>query len=300
MRVTNKYNLPAPVVNALTHDEYTRGESNRSVSQLIDSPQYRILKKEHRDQITYDASELIWIALGKGVHHMFENHGGAQNYLPEQRLFAEILGWTISGQMDLQEVMDKKVAIFDYKVTSVWSLIFGKDKYVDQLNFYAWLARRNGYEVESVNVIFVLRDWRKSDADKKGKDYPQAPIVVVPMELWDEEKCDAYVHDRVEKHQDAEMLRLMGAPLPKCTDDERWVRDKTYAVKKDGNKTAVRGSITPAKSAAERMASRLTEETGKKHYVETRGGEPIRCAQGWCPVADYCDQWQAERKDWES
>ena len=49
MNYTNVTNLPQPIFKALTHSDYTKGHSNRSVTQLIDSPRVRILRKEHDD-----------------------------------------------------------------------------------------------------------------------------------------------------------------------------------------------------------------------------------------------------------
>lgn len=38
MKLTNRFGLPDPVVRALTRNEYSKGHSNRSITQLIDSP----------------------------------------------------------------------------------------------------------------------------------------------------------------------------------------------------------------------------------------------------------------------
>lgn len=288
MKVTNKFNLPEPVVAALTHDDYSRGESNRSVTQLIGSPRVRILKKEHEAKITFDASELVWIALGKGIHKMFEDHAGGK-WRPEERLFADVSGWTISGQVDIQHHADGTVTMYDYKITSVWSVIFWKDDYDKQLNFYAWLARQNGMRVSALNIVFVLRDWRKSDSEQgRIKDYPKAPIMVLPAKLWSDEEQDAYVAERVAVHQSAEFDRLAGETLPYCTDEERWAKEDKFAVMKKGRKTAVRVLDTADKAQA------MADDLGPGHYVEERPGEKTRCAQGWCPVAEWCDQWQDE------
>ena len=59
MKLTNKYGLPQPVVTALTRSEYSRGESNRSITQLIDAPRVRILKQEHQEELTEDVSEKL-------------------------------------------------------------------------------------------------------------------------------------------------------------------------------------------------------------------------------------------------
>ena len=72
MNYTNVTNLPQPIFKALTHSGYTRGHSNRSVTQLIDSPRVRILRKEHDDDITEDVSDMGWCVLGRSVNKLFE------------------------------------------------------------------------------------------------------------------------------------------------------------------------------------------------------------------------------------
>ena len=42
MPISNKFNLPPVVVNALTVDNYSRGDSDISVTSLIDSPRVGI------------------------------------------------------------------------------------------------------------------------------------------------------------------------------------------------------------------------------------------------------------------
>ncbi len=59
MIITNHTNLPEPVFKALTHSDYSRGHSNRSVTQLIDSPRVRILRKEHDDEITEELLNVV-------------------------------------------------------------------------------------------------------------------------------------------------------------------------------------------------------------------------------------------------
>ena len=59
MKLTNKFNLPAPIVAALSENNYTKGESHRSVTTLIDSPRVRILREKYEDQIEEDVSEVL-------------------------------------------------------------------------------------------------------------------------------------------------------------------------------------------------------------------------------------------------
>ena len=289
--ITNKTNLPKPIYRALCHSDYDRGESNRSATQLIDSPRVSILRKEHRDEITTDCSEMVWACVGTSVHALFERHSTGESEIPEQRLFAEVDGWNISGAIDLQ-VMDGKggVSIYDYKVTSVWSVIYGKPEWVNQLNFYAWLVEQNTeLSVNSLNVLAVLKDWRQREADTKS-DYPQSGIVSVPIELWTREERDAYVRERVDLHQDAEYGRLVGEELPPCSAQERWEKPATFALKKGKNKRAIK--LFSSHEDAQAHIDEFLSDDAKKYWIEERPGEPVRCMGDWCKVSAWCKQFK--------
>ena len=88
MKLTNKFNLPAPIVAALSENNYTKGESHRSVTTLIDSPRVRILREKYEDQIEEDVSEMMWSVLGTAAHNIFENHAEGE-YVSEERLFVK-------------------------------------------------------------------------------------------------------------------------------------------------------------------------------------------------------------------
>ncbi len=285
MRITNHTNLPEPVYQALTHSDYSRGNSNRSVTQLIDSPRVRILKAENDNLIQEDASDMVWSVLGTAVHNMFEQHQ-PDGHIVEERLFAEVDNWVISGAIDLQRSEgDGTVTILDYKCTSVWSVIYGKKEWDRQLNFYAWLVEQNGEtEVSALSIVAVLRDWQRNRSGEKN--YPQAPIVIVDIPLWSQQDRDSYVRERVRLHDEAEFLRLTGEPLPLCSDDERWKKPDTFAVKKEGNKRALR--VLDSMQQAE-------EYMGEKEglAIEVREGRYTRCEDNWCRVAEWCDQWRS-------
>jgi hypothetical protein len=285
MQVTNKHNLPEPIVAALTKSDYSRGASNRSVTQLIDSPRVRILRAEHADEITEDASDMVWSVLGTAVHKMFEE-GEQEGYEKEERLFVEVNNWVISGAVDLQRSDGDSVEILDYKCTSVWSVIYGKVEWENQLNFYAWLVEKSKeVNVSGLKIIAVLRDWQRKKAET-DKSYPQAPIVEVDVPLWDKATRDDYVTQRVEEHSHAEFERLTGGDLPECTPSERWEKETTYAVKKKGNKRATK--VFDNETDAMDMIA-----TDDKLEVEVRPGASTRCEGDYCRVARFCDQWRA-------
>ena len=159
MKLTNKFGLPDPVVRALTRSEYSKGDSNRSITQLIDSPRVRILRQEHWDDLEEDVSEKMWAVMGTAAHKMFEDTADEKR-VSEERLYTEIDGWVISGAIDVQKIENDGIVVMDYKTTSVWSVILGKSQWEYQLNCYAALVRRvKNVPVKGLKVIAILRDW---------------------------------------------------------------------------------------------------------------------------------------------
>lgn len=291
MQYTNRHNLPELVYKALTHDSYSKGESNRSVTTLIDSPRVRILRQEHADKIVDDISDRAWSVLGTAVHGVFESQR-ADGHIVEERLYAEVDNWVISGAIDVQRVEDDgTVTLLDYKCTSVWSVINGfKREWQLQLNFYAWLsAVSKGVFVNKLQVIAILRDWQRKKAEM-DRSYPQSPIVAVDIPLFADEEIDALVKTCVKRHSDAEFERLTGGDLPPCTDEERWMKPTKYAVRKKGGKRALR--VFDSWSDANDMVIATSETTEVE--IEERLGEYTRCKDNWCRVAEWCDQYQGE------
>ena len=235
MKITNHHNLSPPIVKALSRDDYTRGKSHRSVTQLIDSPQVRILRERHWDDLTEDVSEKMWTVLGTAVHRIFEDHAG-DDVISEERLFVEVDDWVISGAIDLQDAR----GIVDYKCTSVWSVIHDKIEWELQLNAYAWLMRHaKGVSPKELRIVAVMRDWNRRQAESDAS-YPQAPIAELPITRWSDSDQDKYMEGRIALHQFAEFRNFSDESLPPCTDAERWTRPTTYAAKKTTQKRALK------------------------------------------------------------
>lgn len=219
MKYTNNHNVPIEVIRAVQNDPYTKGEGvTLSVTQLIKSPRIVALQAKHDDEITVDYRDEVFKLLGKGVHTVLEkSNEGDDNLIPERRLYAEINGWKISGQTDSMSLREKMLT--DYKCTSVYAISADKPEWEEQLNLYTWLWRKHGYEVERLRIMAILRDWRRSEADKKF-DYPQSPVVSIDIPIWGFVKQSEFIESRVRLHQEA-----MKGDLPECSDDDRWVRN---------------------------------------------------------------------------
>ena len=288
MKVTNNHNLPPTIVSALSRDDYTRGKSHRSVTQLIDSPQVRILRERHWDSLTEDVSEKMWSVLGTAVHKVFEDHTEG-DVISEERLFVEVDDWVISGAIDLQDAR----GIVDYKCTSVWSVIHDKIEWELQLNAYAWLMRHSkNVNPQELRIIAVMRDWNRRQAENDA-NYPQAPIAELPITRWSDSDQDSYMEERIALHQEAEFRSFNDESLPLCTESEMWARPDKFAVKKAGNKRALR--VFDSMDEAKAYWSDLDE--GVSAEIEVRKGAYVRCEDNWCRVAEFCEQHQGRSND---
>lgn len=285
MIITNKYNLPQTFVNIMKRPTYSKGKANISATELLNSPRIVQLRKLHEDKIETDVSEMVWSIFGTAIHGVLE-HGSDENHLIEERLHATLDGWSISGAIDLQILnQDGTVTINDYKTTGAWSVMNEKIEWEQQLNIYAWLVEKvKGDEVSKLEIVAIIRDWSRRDAALKP-DYPDAPIKVIPIQLWAMETREAFIRARIKKHSDALFDLETGDELPPCTPNDMWEKPTTYAVKKTGNVKARNVCATEEEALAK------VAEYGKGYDIEVRPGERTRCAN-FCSVNSYCNQYK--------
>jgi hypothetical protein len=277
--ITNKFGVPDVIFNAAKSDKYSRGNADISVTSLIDSPQISVLRDRHSNDLEADVSDRIWALLGTATHKLLDDANGSDT--TEERLFYSIGGWTISGGIDIQRRVDNGIAISDYKVTSAMSVIKGKSSWEKQLNCYAYLVYKNkGLPVKKLEICAILRDWSRTTA-RRDRSYPQSPITVVPVQLWDVEEQEAYILGRVHLHQAARAGEDIG-----CTPEEQWAYGEKWAAVKEGGKRAVRLFDT------EEEASNFAKEKGLT--TVRRPSTFARCEGDWCQVNRWCKQWAGE------
>lgn len=273
MQIQNRYNLPKSIVEAVKNDSYDRGESDYTVTQLINPPHLEALKWKHDDEIVIDASDRLWAVFGQIGHGILER--AEQGAITEKRLYIEVDGSKIGGQFDRLVVNDGLLQ--DYKFTSIYAVMQPeiKPEWVAQLNMLAHLAGQNGYAIKKLEVVALLRDF--SVRHKMSDKYPDTNVKVIDIPFWPDWKTKEYIEERVRLHkEDAPDI---------CEPHERWASMTKYAVKKGTNKKALRllDSYSEAQS--------YMQNTGKGTHIEERPGEDRRCMD-YCEVCKFCPYWQ--------
>ena len=286
MKVTNKYNLPAPMVAAIKNEQYVK-RGDISVTKMIDSPQISKLFKEHYNEIEEDVIDKVWALFGTSVHSVIERADeGNEDYLSEVPLEMECNDWTLTGTADLYDKKSK--TLYDFKVTSAWKAMAKEPdshwSWEAQLNTYAYMLRLKGYEVEKLRIIAILKDWNKREADRNfetGK-YPQKQVAEIALTMYSQEGMEKYINKRIKLHQGV----LNGEIEPHCSDRDRWSSKDTFAVMKTGGKRAKKVFDN------EKEANDYLKIDGD--FVETRKGEPRRC-KDYCSVSQWCEQYNSSK-----
>lgn len=314
--ITNKYGISDAIFKACSIDNHvTIGDI--STTQLIDSPQLRMLKKQH--DVEEDVTDRIWMLMGTAVHYVVElgeiNQREARQLLEaaevlmkldqvkaaewmyefinkqypdhknkdilnEVTLSHSIEGMTFSGTFDRFKISEG--LLDDYKNTSVYAYMNeeSRKKWDAQQNVYAFLLRENGYEVKKSQITAIFRDFSAGKRFSKG--YPQSPIATFPVKLYPHVKMLEYLTGRIRLHKNAQM----NLDYPECTTKEMWATSDTFAVTAPGRQRAIK--VFPNDALAK---SFILGEGAKypKAFVQKRPGERKRC-DSYCSVSKVCPQ----------
>lgn len=295
MKITNKHRLPKPVVELVSKAFY-HTPGRMGVTTLQSPAGMYQLKIRHDDEIVEDAIDRLWMLFGSAGHEVLEKAAkGDPSQIAEEKKTIEMDDVTIVCVGDLYEPELFKLS--DYKFTSVWSGIAGaKEEWIQQLNCNGYIYRKNGFDVQHLEVFAAFKDWSKAQA-LRGGNYPPRDCKKFKIPMWEEDKIERYIHDRIAAHKAAE--KLPDAELSHCTPEERWQRPTKYAVMKKKLKRAVKLFDIAAEAETFMEASHDSELLS----LETRKGAEVRCQEGkfpghfYCPVRGWCSFYKQLQKE---
>lgn len=288
MRIVNKFNLPNPIVDAVTKDhKYTPNQY--SVTAILKGPCQTILERRHDEEIEQDVSEMIWMLFGSSVHNILENSQETIHQLKENKFTVDMPnGYKLSGIFDLYD--DNTGTVTDYKTASVNKVLYKDwDDYRKQTLIYCWMLRRIGFNAHRGEIVAFLKDHSTAKA-KQGGDYPQYPVYRISWDFTEDDfsEIEEFINDRFAKIEYLE--NVPDELLPECGEKERWHKDDTYAVMKGKNKRAVR--VLQTEGDAQAYIDNMMLDT-KIHRIEKREGADNRC-DNYCNVNKWCPFYKAK------
>ena len=281
MKITNRFNLPEAIRKACEFNEHRKADF--SVTELLKAPQEIaqaiILDKFLED----DCMDRIWAIFGSACHKVLEEKDvqGVEN---EVYMVAHVGLYKVSGSADVIDFNKKQIQ--DYKTCSAWKFRLSDADFTDwreQLRGYLYLlyATRGELFLKG-EIVAILRDWSQTEAGRSA-DYPQKPVQVVGFSYTQDEIMSVpnqwleKIHDVVDCIHNIYWGREIGF----CSDKDCWTTPTTYAVMKEGRKSAVK--VFDSEGEAEAFAK------DNDYYVVKREGEHRKC-KNYCLIArnGYC------------
>lgn len=285
MKITNKFGLPESLVKACDTGKHNKpGEV--SATTLLQGVKQIILTDRHWEELEDDVSDRVWALFGTAVHKLLEEANPTA--FTEESFSSKVGGKTVTGRVDLYDMANKTLT--DYKTANVWKVIFGDyEDWRRQGLIYAWLMRNEGLTVDRCRFVAMLRDWSAGEALRKP-DYPKSQVATFEFDVTEESlaEIERFIKEKVASLEAAESAG--DDELEPCSPEERWDRPSTYAVMKEGRKTAVR--VFEDKTEAEKMAA----ESGKGFSVLERKGKSVRC-ESYCPCREFCSYWKSLQEE---
>lgn len=287
MKITNMNALPAFMVEAVTRDDHSMEGVKYSATQLCKPPRILQLERRHKEEITNEASDFWNMFIGTAVHGgIFEALKKNEDYLMEQRFIIELGGVKISGSPDCYQ--KSTCTLFDHKTmqTSAFGLE-AKPEYEQQLNIYAYILRKNGYDVKKLMINAIYLDWRK--AAMKFADptkYPMTPCRLVHVNLWDDATVEAFLLERIALHEASE--KLLDEELPNCSKEETWESAAKLAIYRNGGLRAMKLCDNHAEALSYLKYKNVPVSAVT---FDQRPATRRRCEQ-YCSAAPFCNQYQ--------
>lgn len=284
MKVTNKLNLPAAFVNAVSTNRHNAAGCF-SATTLNKGAKEIILSDRHFDEITVDAADSVWAVWGTAVHALLESQ--PDNNFHEEYFKVPVSNSFVTGQVDSYDM--ENGVINDWKTASVWKVQFNDfSDWRRQGLTYAWLLQQSGLDVKKCRFVALLKDHSKSKA-KNDSSYPQSPVFIYEFDVTaaDMKETAARILTKVQEIESA--YKLDDDDIEPCSEEERWADGEKWAVMKNGRKTAVK--VFDNQLDADAMAG----EMGNAYYVEHRPAISRKCGD-YCKCKDFCNFYKAMNK----
>ena len=284
MKVTNKLNMPAAFVNAVSTTRHNAAGCF-SATTLNKGAKEIILTDRHFDEITVDAADSVWAVWGTAVHALLESQ--PDNNFHEESFKVPVSNSFVTGQVDSYDM--ENGVINDWKTASVWKVQFNDfSDWRRQGLTYAWLLQQSGLDVKKCRFVALLKDHSKTKA-KNDSSYPQSPVFIYEFDVTPEDMAETAARILTKVQEIESAYKLDDDAIEPCSAEERWADGEKWAVMKNGRKTAIK--LFDNSADADAMAG----EMGNAYYVEHRPAISRKCGD-YCNCKEFCNFYKAMNK----
>lgn len=313
MHYSNTSNISLALAVFLASDDYDYEPNVISATSLMKSTrQFLLSKRIPNDERVVDISSLVSSKMGSAIHSAIEHswmHKPGKilkllgypervytnimvNPSPEdleqnvkaipiymeQRSYADVLGYRISGKYDF--VGEGKVQ--DFKSTSVWNYMnqTNKDNYIIQLSIYRYLNPTT-ITKDTALIHYIFTDWSLA-ASRTTKGYPAERVLTQELKLMTPEQTLNYIKQKLNA-----ITRYSAAPegeIPYCTAEELWRKDTVWKYYKNPEKT----SRSTRNFDTQREAIVAFATDGSVGLVKEVKGQAVACK--YCSAFSVCSQ----------
>lgn len=313
MHYSNTNNISLALAVFLASDDYDYEANVISATSLMRSTrQYLLAKRIPSSERVTDISSVVSSRMGTAIHNAIEqswldnpgkkleilgypkrvydniminpspdelaaNVKGIPIYM-EQRSYAEVLGYRISGKFDF--VGEGKVQ--DFKSTSVWNYMNQTNKlnYILQLSIYRFL-NPTIITKDTALIHYIFTDWSQAAA-RTTKGYPANRVLTQELKLMSLSETLKYIQQRL-----TAIKRYSATPeqdLPLCTPEELWRKDTVWKYYKNPEKT----SRSTKNYDNQRDALLHFNKDGSVGIVKEVLGQAVACK--YCSAFSICTQ----------
>lgn len=295
MNYTNNHGIPEELAAAIQVDHYSSPDDkpyDYSVTKLLSPIQQTELLRRYKDSDELPAMDVLdgfnaWV--GSVIHNSIEDAWKkGMKSIAEERLYMEIGGKTLSGKLDCLDYGNKK--IIDWKTCRLYKV--QKGDYLEwerQQNLYAMLCDENGYEINNLEIVAIMLDWKRNEAKFKN-NYPQTPIIPIALNKWSKEEALAFAEDRIKQLERAKNMtdEELAICMP-CSRYDQWSQYQGCALIKEGNSKA-----TKVFDSREQAEDYVADNPKYKEYnLEDRYSKRTRCID-YCSAKPVCQQYKRE------
>ncbi len=331
-KLTNKHGLPQPLYSAVANDSYSKGDSDVSITRLLQPPRITALQERHEDEIEEDVIDHVYSLFGQCMHTVLERADPRIALINAWNLVFKFLNSLDKEDFFLVKGFNKIDQAFVYLVNKYHPAdltIVSEERITVEIDGVKVSGQFDRFVIESGKVC----DYKVTTAYKFKND-------TVPVDFQRQLNCyayllrsrgyevnsgeiDAFLRDwsklKAQREEDYPKVQFLSLPvvihdnehiekflkervaswkaakeeLPECSADERWAKAPKYAVMKPGKKRAIR--LLDSQILAKERAMK----EGAGAFVAFRKGENIRC-ESYCSVAPFCSQFKKLKADSEN